>query len=211
MAEKKLIIADGHHRYETALAFANENAEWPPARLVMMTFVNMYSPGLRILATHRLVHSLADFQPENFLQAVEPYFRRRPVADARALLAAWSEPHPKSLRIGAAFHGMDGLWLLESEREEDDLDVKILHERILQMSLGLSEETVRDERHIRYTRGLDAALEQVRRGEAQAAFLLEPATIQQVAKVSFSGGVMPQKSTDFYPKLLSGVTIYRLE
>jgi uncharacterized protein (DUF1015 family) len=211
MAEKKLIIADGHHRYETALAFANENAEWPPARLVMMTFVNMYSPGLRILATHRLVHSLADFQPENFLQAVEPYFRRRPVADARALLAAWSEPHPKSLRIGAAFHGMDGLWLLESEREEDDLDVKILHERILQMSLGLSEETVRDERHIRYTRGLDAALKQVRRGEAQAAFLLEPATIQQVAKVSFSGGVMPQKSTDFYPKLLSGVTIYRLE
>jgi uncharacterized protein (DUF1015 family) len=76
--------------------------------------------------------------------------------------------------------------------------------------LGISEEAVREQKHIEYVRGLDDACGRVRQG-AQVAFLLEPATIQQVADVAFSGGVMPQKSTDFYPKLLSGLTIYRLD
>ena len=70
---------------------------------------------------------------------------------------------------------------------------------------------MRDEKHIEYVRGLDAAYAKVRDGGAQIAFLLEPATVKQVADVAFAGGVMPQKSTDFYPKLLSGLTIYKLE
>jgi uncharacterized protein (DUF1015 family) len=77
--------------------------------------------------------------------------------------------------------------------------------------LGISEEAVREEKHIEYVRGLDAAYGQVREGGAGIAFLLEPTTIEQVADVAFSGGVMPQKSTDFYPKLLSGLTIYKLK
>jgi uncharacterized protein (DUF1015 family) len=76
--------------------------------------------------------------------------------------------------------------------------------------LGIGEEAVREQKHIEYVRGLEAAYAKVREG-AQIAFLLEPVTIQQVADVAFSGGVMPQKSTDFYPKLLSGLTIYKLE
>jgi uncharacterized protein (DUF1015 family) len=78
-------------------------------------------------------------------------------------------------------------------------------------ALGINEDAVRDEKHLRYIRGLDAALEEVRQGKAQIAFLLKPTSIQQVADTSFNGGVMPQKSTDFYPKLLSGLTVYRLE
>jgi len=90
------------------------------------------------------------------------------------------------------------------------LDVRVLHEELLAGVLGISDEAVREEKHIEYVRGLDAAYAKLHVG-AQVAFLLEPTTIQQVADVAFSGGVMPQKSTDFYPKLLSGLTIYKLE
>ena len=92
-----------------------------------------------------------------------------------------------------------------------ELDVRILHERLLGKVLGIGEEAVRDEQHLRYIRGLDAAVEEARKGAAQIAFLLKPTSVQQVADTSFAGGVMPQKSTDFYPKLLSGLTIYKLE
>jgi uncharacterized protein (DUF1015 family) len=75
--------------------------------------------------------------------------------------------------------------------------------------LGITEEAVRDERHLKYVRGFDPAIELVRSGKAQVGFLLHPTTMQQVADISFGGGVMPQKSTDFYPKLLSGLVLYR--
>src|SRR5260370_25275977 len=102
------------------------------------------------------------------------------------------------------------LFLLEDRSAGGELDVRILHQRLLGEALGISEEAVRDERHLRYIRGIDAAVEEARKGAAQAAFLLKPTSIQQVADTSFGGGVMPQKSTDFYPKLLSGITIYKL-
>ena len=101
--------------------------------------------------------------------------------------------------------------LYERERKPGELDVKILHEELLSGVLGISEEAVREEKNLEYVRGLDAAYSKVRSGSAELAFLLEPTTIDQVATVAFSGGVMPQKSTDFYPKLLSGITIYKLE
>ncbi|HEV8042185.1 MAG TPA: hypothetical protein VGP62_25135, partial [Bryobacteraceae bacterium] len=91
-----------------------------------------------------------------------------------------------------------------------ELDVNVLHQYLLGSLLGISEEAVRDEKHIEYVRGLDAAYAKVRQ-DADAAFLLEPTSMEQVAGVAFSGGVMPQKSTDFYPKLLSGLTIHKLE
>jgi uncharacterized protein (DUF1015 family) len=90
------------------------------------------------------------------------------------------------------------------------LDVRILHEVLLGKVLDIGEEAVRDERHLRYVRGIDVAIEAARTGAAQIAFLLKPTSIEEVAEISFGGGVMPQKSTDFYPKLLSGLTIYKL-
>jgi uncharacterized protein (DUF1015 family) len=86
----------------------------------------------------------------------------------------------------------------------------VLHRHILGEVLGIGEEAVREEKFLKYVRGIDAGLDRVRGGEAQIAFLLEPTTMEQVATVAFGGGVMPQKSTDFYPKLLSGLTIYKL-
>ena len=211
MSEKKLLIADGHHRYETALAFRNEHPELAGAHKVMMTFVNLHSPGLRILATHRLVQGLPGFRAEDFLRrAAEVSFQVRPVGSMEELRRAWAEQHASRVRIGAAFHGSELIYLLETGRPEGELDLKVLHQKLIGEALGIGEEAVREERNLRYIRGLEAAIEEVRRGGAQIALLVEPASIEQVARIAFAGGVMPQKSTDFYPKLLSGLTIYRL-
>jgi uncharacterized protein (DUF1015 family) len=208
MAEKRLLIADGHHRYETALAFRKENPELPGADRVMMTFVNMYSPGLRILATHRLVNGLDPAViPEAFLNAAAQDFAVREIASTAELQSSWQESGDRTM-IGAAI----GTRLFQLEyRGQGELDVRVLHDKLLAKALGIGDAAVRDEKHLRYIRGLDAAVEEARTGAAQIAFLLKATSVEQVAETSFAGGVMPQKSTDFYPKLLSGLTIYKLE
>jgi uncharacterized protein (DUF1015 family) len=203
MADKKLVIADGHHRYETVIAFRNENPDLPGADRVMMTFVNMHSPGLRILATHRLVSGV---NTDGFPERAADDFVVDEIESLEALKRSWRE----SARtvIGAAMGNR--LYRFESRQASGGLDVQVLHERLLGKALGIGEEAVRDERHLRYIRGIDAAVEEARKGAAQIAFLLKPTSVQQVADTSFGGGVMPQKSTDFYPKLLSGLAIYKL-
>lgn len=204
MADKKLLIADGHHRYETALAFRNDNPGLTDAASVPMTFVNMHSPGLEILATHRVVRALTGFQPATFLAKAQG----RRLGSLDELRQLFRVPAPAKIRIGIALRSGE-ISLYERDRKPGELDVNVLHQYLLGSLLGISEEAVRDEKHIEYVRGLDAAYAKV--GEADAAFLLEPTTMDQVAGVAFSGGVMPQKSTDFYPKLLSGLTIHKLE
>ena len=209
MGDKKLLIADGHHRYETALAFRDENPGLAGAGRVMMTFFNMYSPGLRILATHRLVSGLdPPALRERLMGAASGEFEIREIESLDQLRSAWRSCGDRTA-IGVAIGSR--LFVMEERRARGGLDVRILHERVLGKALGIGEEAVRDETHLRYIRGLDAAVEEARKGAAQIAFLLKPAAIQQVADTSFAGGVMPQKSTDFYPKLLSGLTIYKLD
>lgn len=197
MKPKKLLIADGHHRYETALAYRNENSGVAAAGYVMMTFVNMHSPGLKILATHRVLRNLENFEEAEFFKK----------AAAAWTVSGQPSGRPGMVRIGVATAA--GTHWLERARREGELDVPVLHQEILGGLLGVSEEAVREEKYIRYVRGMEAAQAEVRQG-AQVAFLLEPTPIEDMARIAFAGGVMPQKSTDFYPKLLSGVTIYRL-
>jgi uncharacterized protein (DUF1015 family) len=210
MTDKKLLIADGHHRYETALAFCSQNPALPGADRAMMTFVNMHSPGLTILATHRLVSGLPaqQFRPGEFLLKTAGDFQVSPIDSVARLQQAWRESAGNSI-IGAVLGGQ--LFVLAAREGRGELDVRVLHEHILDKLLGIGEKAVREEQYLRYVRGLDTAIQEARSGAAQIAFLLQPVSIEQVAKISFSGGVMPQKSTDFYPKLLSGLTIYRLE
>jgi uncharacterized protein (DUF1015 family) len=202
MADKKLLIADGHHRYETALAFRNQNPGLKDAEKVMMTFVNMHSPGLTILATHRVLRGVSAAR----FKAIPA----RQLASIEELKRLFTNRAPDRVRIGLA--SSDGVVALyERDRQPGELDVKVLHEELIGHALDISDEAVRDETHIEYVRGLEEAYRKVQEGPAKIAFLLEPVTVQQVADVAFSGGVMPQKSTDFYPKLLSGLTIYKLE
>jgi uncharacterized protein (DUF1015 family) len=173
----------------------------------MMTFVNMDSPGLRILATHRLV-DLCD--ASECLTRARARFHVTEVSSLEALRQAWEEPHADQIRLGMATQpGV--LRLLEAQRKPEQLDVPFLHEKILGELMGIGEEAVRNEQRIRYMRGADATFEEVRQGKSRMAFLLEPTAVADVARVAFSGGVMPQKSTDFYPKLMSGLTAYKLE
>ncbi len=209
MADKKLLIADGHHRYETALAFRQQNPQNPAAEKVMMTFVNMHSPGLRILGTHRVIHGLEQFQPNALIEKARQLFQVRELPGLDDLKKAWQEPHPEQIRIGVAIAPSPRYFIFEAPRE-NRLDVNVLHENVLRDILGITEEAVREEKFLRYVRGVDAAVGNVRKGDGQVAFLLEPPTVEQAGEISFRGGVMPQKSTDFYPKLLTGLTIYKL-
>ena len=208
MAPMKLLIADGHHRYETALAYRDEHPDDPAAQYVMMTFVNMYSPGVKILATHRVLHHLADFATESLRSKATGAWSAKAFGSLEQLKRELSAAAPQTVRIGAVT--ANGALLLTRPRRDGELDVPVLHREILGQWLGISEEAVREEKHISYVRGVDVAAAEVREGGAQVAFLLEPTPIDDMARVAFAGGVMPQKATDFYPKLLTGVAIYRL-
>ena len=231
MSGKKLVIADGHHRYETALAYRNERrletggAPDPDAAYerVMMTCINMEDPGLVILPTHRVIFGLEGFDAGAALQQIGQYFRVTPLGedlDAGAAMARLARAEQGESIMVAAFLG--GMFLLAplpgaaesllgnlSSRQRA-LDVVQLHRVLLQGVLQISEEAIRNLEHIRYIRDAGEALAQVRDG-ANAAFLMNPVPVQQMRDVAFAGEVMPQKSTDFYPKLLSGLTMYSLD
>jgi len=206
MADKKLVIADGHHRYETTLAFSQENPGVAGASKTQMTFVNMHSSGLKILATHRLISDLPNFDESAFLRRAEKEFHVERADSLEALTDRWAQG--KAGVFGIMVPG--GLYIFEAKNPGSQLDVPVLHQSLIGGVLGITEEQVREGKHLRYMRGLDSAVEEVRSGTAQIACLLKPTSVQQVADISFAGGVMPQKSTDFYPKLLSGLTIYKI-
>jgi uncharacterized protein (DUF1015 family) len=210
MSDKKLLIADGHHRYETALGYKEDHPELADAGKVMMTFVNMHSPGLRILATHRVLNGLPDFEPSEFFETVRRDFEVSALDSLGALKQIFEQIDLSNIRIGVSVAGTDKMFLLQRPRN-GGLDAKVLHEHILEKAMGVTRAAVLEEKYLKYVRGLDAAADMVKSGDAQIAFLLEATTVQQVSDTSFSGGVMPQKSTDFYPKLLTGLTIYKLE
>jgi uncharacterized protein (DUF1015 family) len=237
MDDKKLIIADGHHRYETALNYSKEHtpaasapSEHSPSELpqpaypeaaVMMTFVNMDSDGLVILPTHRVVHSLQNFNPEAFAAAAKEFFTvaALPEADASGYM------EPLGRQQGTAFVAVTraGALLLRSKSEaiaaalahlperQRNLDLSHLHSIILDRLLGLDAEKVREQTNLRYLRDAGEAVDQIRRGEADVSFLTNPVSMEQLREVAFAGDVMPQKSTDFFPKLLSGLAIYALD
>jgi uncharacterized protein (DUF1015 family) len=231
MRDKKLIIADGHHRYETALNYRNEcraaasanSSKDAPHEFVMMTFVNMNSPGLLVLPTHRVVRGLASFSADDFETSSRNFFEVEEIdsaldaARAAAILREKGAGGPALLAVTAnrAFllHNpkTGGEHLAGLSERQQALDVVQLHKRLLEGVLKLSEESIRNQQNISYVRDAADALAQVRNGSANVAFLMNPCRVQQVRDVAFAGEVMPQKSTDFYPKLLSGLTIYALD
>jgi len=230
MRDKKLLIADGHHRYETSLAYRDERRKEagqtkPDAayEFVMMTLVPMESRGLVILPTHRIVHGLAAFDREHMLEASKRYFDidridlRTESRSATTLLEEAGEngtafvavtrqgPYLMRAKKRAIHDALDNVSELQRE-----LDVVQLHKLLLERILGISEEAIRNQEHVKYERDAFEAISWVRQG-ANVAFLMNGAKIQQVSNIAFAGGVLPQKSTDFYPKLLSGLTVYALE
>jgi uncharacterized protein (DUF1015 family) len=235
MDDKKLIIADGHHRYETALNYAKEHGNATaqaelsgtglpqpayPEAAVMMTFVNMDSDGLVILPTHRVVHSLAGFDPASFLTKAEEFFTVETLTPGDAQRYMDTLTGQAGTAFVAATRQGDFLLRAKSEQmakaladvpeRQRQLDLTQLHSIVLDRLLGLDAEKVREQTNLRYLRDAGEAVEQVRKGQADVAFLTNPVTMEQLREVAFASEVMPQKSTDFFPKLLSGLTIYAL-
>ena len=240
MADKKLIIADGHHRYETAVAYSKEHAPAQvrhqernlsnslpqppyPEAAVMMTFVNMDSDGLTILPTHRVVHSLQNFSATDFLERAETFFALKALpgtdleSDLRELATAGltgtafiaATARGKYLMI-AKEEAVSQTLANASERQRQ-LDVVQLHLLVIEQLLGVSPEALREQENVRYVREAHEALDQVASGAADIAFLMNACALDQLREVAFAGEVMPQKSTDFYPKLLSGLAVYALD
>jgi uncharacterized protein (DUF1015 family) len=235
MESKKLIIADGHHRYETALTFEREcSARHPGApqdcSYALMTYINMDGEGITILPTHRVMTGLAGWDPASFLRKAEQYFRisRLPFGDSsdkqQAVQLRHIISHAPAPAFGAFLHGEDAFYSLEAKPDlpwdsllpdlstaQRLLNVNILHRIAFARCLGIDEAAVQKERHLAYIRDFDEAVGAVQRGAAQACFLLTPVRIEQVRDIAFAGGTLPQKSTDFYPKLLSGLAMYSLQ
>jgi uncharacterized protein (DUF1015 family) len=178
-----------------------------PEAAVMMSFVNMDSDGLVILPTHRVVHSLPSFDAEAFATAAEEFF----TVEASELGAAIDYMEWLGRQAGTAFVAVTrgGALLLRSKPEAVAAALAGMPER--DRLLGLDAEKVREQTNIRYLRDAGEAVDLVRRGEADVTFLTNPVSMEQLREVAFAGDVMPQKSTDFFPKLLSGLTIYALE
>jgi uncharacterized protein (DUF1015 family) len=236
MRDKKLIIADGHHRYETALNYRNERrtqAEGKgkelceglaaPYEFAMMTFVNMDSPGLLILPTHRVVHGLTNLSIDSFRSAAGELFTMDEadpsVTPDRAIAMLREAGHTGTAILAVT---REHAFLLSRPKpaaeifenvsvRQQGLDVVQLHKGLLEHVLGISQAAIRDQKNITYVRDAGEALNSVRAGSADIAFLMNPVRIQQVRDIALSGEVLPQKSTEFYPKLLSGLTIYALE
>ena len=229
MADKKLIIADGHHRYETALNYRNEMRQQASGGSVeacdrvMMTFVNMDAPGLVILPTHRVVFGLDSFSIFEMVAKLQVNFEVEdlgPLTDIQASLERLRQAGKDETALlaitahgGFLLHFPPGAkWNgpADVSRRQRALDVVKLHKLVLEGTLGLSEVDIRDQKHLRYVRDAHEAVSRVEQG-ANVAFIMNPVSMQQMRDVAFGGEVMPQKSTDFYPKLLSGLVAYSLE
>lgn len=230
-AEQKLIIADGHHRYETALAYRNEqqskggnNHSPQPWDYVMMTFINLHTPGLVILPTHRVVANLAGFDEGSFIRRVEEFFaveKSGAAPAASSLLERLRSAPAESHALIAVTRKNSYLLLAKKDKlkpvlagvsaRQGSLDVVVLHKALFEHVLGLSEAAITEQKHVSYMRDAAQAIEQARRGDNEIAFLMNPVKVEQMRDVALAGELMPQKSTDFYPKLLSGLAIYALD
>jgi uncharacterized protein (DUF1015 family) len=238
MADKKLVIADGHHRYETALAYRDERRARAGHRdpnaayeRVMMTLFNTAAEGLTILPTHRVVANVAHFSFAAFCSALADVFdvksdpfsgaadRPRAYEQFRRDLARGKEQRAVGVYAGdAAFHiltlnkaaNLDTL-LPGVAPAQRRLDVVLLHRLMLERGLKITPEAVKTEKNLTYEREMDTAIAEVDSGRAQICFLLNPVSVETVAEMAMGGEVLPQKSTDFFPKLMSGITMYRLK
>jgi uncharacterized protein (DUF1015 family) len=223
MKPRDLFIADGHHRFETSVNFMKEceQRHWRPSAVEsfdkrMVACINM-ADGVTILPTHRLVRDLPAFDARSFLHAAEEHFHVEAVPSATEL---WSKM--KELRRHHVFGfypvELKQFYLLRLMEEAQEcmgdrcrLDVSILHSLLLERCLGIDEKKLEAQAHVDYERERESCIRLVDEGKYQAAFFQNPPTAEQMLRIASLGKRMPQKSTDFYPKLLTGLVFMKME
>ena len=226
-ASRQLFIADGHHRYETALRYRDwcrENglALDDSCDSVMMMLVDMQSSGLVVFPTHRLLHDLENFSASEVLEKCSEYFDIDPALALGEAEKTLDKYYRREIPAFALYCGGETCALLSlRDRSAMDLfpedapcirslDVFVLHRLILERILGIDRENMANGVNLSYTRSKDEAIAAVRSGEIQAAFLLNPTKIREIRDVAAAGEKMPQKSTYFYPKLITGLVMNRM-
>lgn len=223
---KQVLIADGHHRYETALAYRDhmrsqnpKHTGKEPYNYVMMFFTNIDDNSLVIYPTHRIVHSLGNFDSKQFLQDIQQHFLLREIKDEEVLMQALTSSPVRS--FGLAVDGEQSHFLLTLKPtsvlqkiikdpipvEVKELDVSLLHSVILRDILHISPEAQEQKLNIDYVRLAKDAFQAVKSKKAQMAFLMNATKIEEIRSVAKADYTMPQKSTYFYPKLLSGLVL----
>ncbi|MEK7841401.1 MAG: DUF1015 family protein, partial [Deltaproteobacteria bacterium] len=236
MSQKPLFIADGHHRYETALNYRNMMREKSDDytgkeafNYVMMYFSNMDDEGMTIMPTHRIIHNVSKFNSKTFLANCAAFFNIEEVKwdlkiEPRVRKEVYRKMEEKGVELpsfGLYINGIDSYFVLTLKGKDimdkafgssisevfKSLDVTVLHALILNNILGISSTAQENQENIVYVKGMDEAIEEALKGGRQMAFLMNPTKIEQVKAVATAGHVMPQKSTYFYPKLLSGLVI----
>lgn len=232
MAPLRIYIADGHHRYETMLALRDElgeraGGELPsssPARFGTMFLANMNDPGLVVLPTHRLVHGLDGFAPEDLVEAARAWFEVTTVAGGaqsaprlRAALAAASSKRPSFAAVWP-FNDDAALFSLRADVKLEaaglrghpaliELDVSILHGLVLEKLMGIDRAAQEAQTNIQYVKDTQKALDLIADCKGQICFIMNPTRVEQVKAVADAHEVMPQKSTYFYPKIASGAVL----
>ncbi len=220
-------IADGHHRFETSVLYFREcrkkgfrTSALESFDKRMIALFNMEGSGLKILPTHRGIRNLSSFDLNRFLSKLKSYFEVKQVGLLSELEELMSEP---GHRIGLLVEDKTYLVCLHKTVENDSsfmqgvsetarqLDVNILHDGILEPLLGIGPEEVAAQKHVDYYRGHQELVARLRKRECQVGFLLNPTTVEQVQQISEKGEKMPQKSTDFYPKLLTGLVLMKMQ
>jgi uncharacterized protein (DUF1015 family) len=236
LASRDVFIADGHHRYETALGYSRENPQLPAAAWVMTTLVALSDPGLVVLPTHRLVHSLPEFDAgvlEEKLAAdfsIKKFIFREDDREwrLRGLLERMAEHRANGENAFGLYGGGRHFSLLVlRDRAVMDaarpdrcaawrrLDVAVLHALILERLLGIDRGKLEAKTNLDYLKdtgeAIGAAVSRVDSGGAQCLFIMNPTAVKEVAAVAAAGEKMPQKSTFFYPKVYTGGVLMPLE
>ncbi len=235
MADKTCVIADGHHRYSTALNYYKETAD-PAARYQMLTFANTCNEGMIVLATHRVVSNLKNFEMSGLLAGLKNNFEIKehgfdsPQAKTDAkqmMLADMKAAFNDDKNAFGVYGGGEVFYLavLKNQKAMDSvapdmsvawksLDVAVLHKLILEQLLGIDESKLASQSNIDYIKdtagAIDDSIENVDNGQKQVAFFMNPPKMEQIQDVAAEGETMPQKSTYFYPKIFTGLTIYKL-
>lgn len=219
LEDKTLLIADGHHRYETSMNYRNAHPENEKAKYVMSYFTNAQDENLIIYPTYRIVEK--EIGKDELLKKVEKYYDIEILTDKEKFLEKIEEENQKQITTGLIIKNDKNYYVLKLKKGVNskidapevlqNLDLVVLHELILKNELNYSKEELMAQNGIKYEKREALTFEKVEKGEATCAFIMAYPKMKDIIEISSKGYRMPQKSTYFYPKLLSGIVINPLD
>ena len=229
MADKKLYIADGHHRYETALNFARANSkdlsdDSERTNYCMMILVDMENDGLVVFPTHRVIHSLENFDAEEMLGRCKADFEISEKMPVSIMQERLDDAYGKGEKAFAFYSGNNEFTLMTLRNKEimakilpdmsaasQNLDVSVLHNLVLERLFGIDKENMANQKNLTYMRDAEDAIAEVDAGRANCAFIINPTLVTEIRDVAAAGEKMPQKSTYFYPKIITGLVMNKFD